>query len=355
MSFFEKVLNKIEERRNRKLKGLYNGIPFPFPTYQENYMHSIEKGLVYGILGPTGGGKSRWARNTFIYHPIKFSLEKNYPIKILYFSLEDSKELTYRKILSHYLWERHNKIIKDEYLTSTKNPLPEEILNLLKKDKEFFESLEDILYIIDDTTNPSDINKKCEAAYKKYGDEYHYIVIIDNYANVSTEDGMSRHESVGKLSREYVRLNLAKKLKMTILVVLQQDADTNKNAARNSETRKLNTIEPQLSSIAVNKEVQRDIFILWALFSPWDFEIENYPFKDGWKTNILRDKFRALITLKNNEGEMAPRMGMYFRGTEEVFEELPNPSEVEKLDVIYQKRIKEEEEKRRIKITGKLF
>jgi len=93
---------------------------------------------------------------------------------------------------------------------------------------------------------------------------------------------------------------------------------------------------------------------VFALFDPWRFEIKEYPFTGAYKTEILRGRFRSLIHLKTNEGEIAPRLGLYFDGKHEIFSEMPLATDTVALEKIY-KQITDEERERINKLTGKLF
>jgi len=347
MSLYEKVLKEIEQKKINKEQGYFNGIPFPYQNYQENYVSSIDKGQYAGIVAAPGEGKSRWARYTYVYKPLQFSLKHNYPIKILYFALEDSKESIQKKIFAHYLYDKHNEDVNPKYLESKEKPLSQRLLDLIKKDAEFYKKFEDNVFIIDNINTPSGIYNKCVAANEKFGATHHMIVIIDNYANIIKEaHHLNEHEAVGELSRKYVRLELCKRLKMSVLAVVQQDLASVNHAARNSDNIKMSTVEPNLASLGNNKQITRDFHILWALFTPWRFEIKAYPNKEGWNTEVLRNRFKSLIMLKTNESEMAPRMGMLFNGGRETFEEMPSIKDIEALDRLYKNVLQEEQEKR---------
>ena len=88
---YNKVKEKILQNKEIKQNGKFVGIPMPFKRLAE-YIPIIERGHSIGILGATGSGKSRVTRYVFLYHVYKFSKENNYPVRIIYFPLEDSKE-----------------------------------------------------------------------------------------------------------------------------------------------------------------------------------------------------------------------------------------------------------------------
>lgn len=346
MSYYEQVVLKdIIEKRERRINGSFNGIPLPFSRWQE-YFPSLDKGMYYGILGNSGLGKSRFIRHTFLYETLKFSWKNNYPVKIIYFALEDGKLLVYKKLIKHYLWERHRINLPAKYIESKDLPLAQKYLDVLEGDKEFYKILEDSVYIINNATTPSEIYKVCMKVIEQFGHERHIIAIIDNYSNITKDPHhKTEWEAVRELSRNMIRLDLCLKHHMTVIAVLQTDFDTEKFTARNAGKAGISAVEPNMGSIGDVKVIARDMFALLALFSPWKYEITRYPYSEGYNIEVLRDRFRSVLMLKNNEGEMAPRLPLLFDGGNEVFTELPRLEEKEKLDQLYQQIIREEKEK----------
>jgi hypothetical protein len=352
MGFFKKTfLPKIKENKERKEKGEYNGIPFCYENYR-NYTESIDKGVYYGLLSASGNAKSFWMRYSFIYQPLEFSKETGYKLKIILFALEDSKMQIYKKIVAHYLWVHKSIIISQKLLESKTDPLPDKYLEMIEEFEDFFDYFEENVYIFDSLTDPDSILEKCEEANAKYGDEYHMICIIDNYANISQGNYKSKYEAVTTLSSQHIRLNICKKMDWTVLAILQSDLETEKTAGRNAHTGNLGSIEPNLGSLGDVKVIVRDFHIIWALFNPWRYEIASYPHqKAGWNTEILRNRFRSLITLKNNLEEMAPRLGLYFEGSKGIFSELPAVDNEEELGKLYRHVLEQEKKIRESRST----
>lgn len=103
--YFDEIIKDLKNKKERREKGLYNGIPIHFKRYSQ-YFPSIDKGSYIGVLAATGLGKSKFVRDFALYRPLDFSMRTGYPIKILYFALEDPKGLVYKHMLRHYLWDR---------------------------------------------------------------------------------------------------------------------------------------------------------------------------------------------------------------------------------------------------------
>jgi hypothetical protein len=342
MSYYEQqFLKDINDKRERKINGEYNGIPFCFPNYQ-NYVQSIDKGIYYCLASGPGNGKSFWMRYAFIYEPLKFALQTGYKIKILLFALEDSKSQIYKNICAHYLWERHGIYISKKILDSKIEPLPEKYLKFLQKDIEFYKIFEDMVYIIDDISEPDEMLAACEKCYNKFGEEYHYIGIVDNYANISQGSYKSKYEAVDTFSSQHVRMNLCKKLNFSFLAIVQNDMESEKNAGRYNGGN-ISSVEPTLGSFGDIKIISRSMHVIWALFNPWRYGILTYPNTKGYNIDLLRNKFRSLLMLKNNLDEMAPRLGLYFDGSKGTFEELPAVNDEEALRKIYDKVLQEEQ------------
>lgn len=342
MSFFkEKFLREIREKKERREKGEYNGIPFCFPNYR-NYVNSIDQGVYYGLLSGTGNGKSYWMRYTFIYEPLKFALQTGYKVKILLFALEDSKMQVYKKLIAHYLWEHQQVYIPQKLIDSKEDPLPDRYMKMMENESEFFDIFENTVYIINDKLNPDEILDSCIKADEKFGKDYHMIAIIDNYSNITQGEYSSEYEAILKLSREHIRLNLIKQRNWSVLAIMQSDQDSEKHAARNTASGNIVSIEPNLGSIGKIKIISQDMHVVWALFNPWRYGLLVYPNAKGYNIDALRNRFRSLIMLKNNLEDMAPRLGLYFDGSKGIFNELPAITDEEALQRIYLQVLEEE-------------
>lgn len=348
MTLYEEVLQEIEYKKTRKERGLFNGIPFPYPKWRD-FIPSIDKGMYLGLLAPSGVGKSRFVRKTFVYDLYEFSKANDYPIKILYFALEDAKIPVYKKIICHYLWKRHQFDISPTQLDSKFVGFDNRYLQVMKDDRKFFMELEKDVVIINDCATPSEIVARCEDAHKRAGETHHIVVIIDNFSNILPDAHHANEwQAVRELSRNHIRLNLCKRLGMTVIGVLQTDVDTDKNTYRNSDKAPISTLEPNTASIGDIKVIIRDFYVLLGLFHPWKYEIKRYPYQDGYNTEVLRNNFRSLLMLKNNEGEMAPRLPLWFDGRKEIFSEMPALTEKDALDKLYAGILAEETRKREV-------
>jgi hypothetical protein len=353
---YQEVLKDLEHKQALKISGKSNGIPFPFSRFRD-YITDIEPGSYIGILGNAGIGKSKFTRNTFVYHSIDYSLTHNYPIKIIYFALEDPAKKIYKNLICHYAFTRHQYSISLMKLESKGDfTLPDEALNIIRKDEHFYAWIDRNVLIVEDCLTPDSIEAKCDELYKKISRDNHVIVIVDNYANLVPDDGKKDWDAVRYFSRNIVRLKICKFYNWTVIGVLQEDQETEKNRFRSIAAGKSNigSLEPNGSSIGNAKIIVQDLFYGIGIFSPWKYELLRYPNNKGYDIDILRNNFRAINIFKNNESDSGVRLGLFF-DKHEVFRQMPVTTDEAALKLIYDRII--EEEKKRIQKFGntKLF
>lgn len=355
---YKQVLGKLVEKRNRKLSGEITGIPFPFERFKP-YIPELERGAYIGFLGASGAAKSKLTRFMCVYSVLDFAFANNYPIKILYFALEDPKEKIFMNLMAHYLLVRHGfKTNLWELESKGDFVFPPEAERLLKKDEDFYNWVHEHLWIIDDCLTPNEIHEKCLAVNSRLKNNEHVLMIVDNYANIipDDEDKGDDWKAVRRFSRNIVRTELCKQYDFTVFAVLQQDLDTERYIFRSVAAGKSSagSIEPSASSIGDVKIIIRDFYYAIGLINPWKYEITHYPNSKGYNIDILRNKVRFLNIFKTNEGEIGGRLGLLF-GHAENFTELPSLEDAEALDRVYRNVLEEEQEKKNKYLQKKLF
>lgn len=345
MSLYDKTLQDLIDKKNRRESGLFNGVDSPFPRHSE-YFSGFEKGQYIGLLGTTGDGKSKLSR-FFMYSMIDFAIKNHYPIKIIYFALEDTDIPVYKKIMSHYLFIRQNIDISQDYFNSKHTPLSSHYIDCIRKDEKFWRLFDKIVWIVNSVSSPNAMQKTVDSVYKKYGESHHIFVILDNQSNITKDSEVDDSEwaAIKRMSRDIVRLDFCSK-GITTLAVLQTDFATEGNAFRNAGKGSLLNIEPNLSSIGDAKIVCRSMHTVFGLFSPWRYELPHYPSSDAYDCGILRNRIKSILHLKSNEGEMSPRLCLKFDGKHEIFEELPQVQDKDALQKIYTDIIEQEKAKR---------
>ncbi len=91
--------------------------------------------------------------------------------------------------------------------------------------------------------------------------------------------------------------------------------------------------EPTLDGLANNKEIQRDDYVILALYSPDRFGFEEY---DGYDIIRMRDTFRSVIIRKNRLGVPNKYVPLLFDGATNRFQELPYADERQLLNLAYE-------------------
>ena len=149
-SLSERVINKLEERRQNLLEGNINCIPFPFANFRED-IPGIEQGRYISITGATKSSKSMFASKLLFeailyafYNPDKLS------ILIRYFPLEETPEGIMERFMSFLLYKKSNNTIRvspsDLRSTNNDKPVNKRILEILQTDEyqeliKFFEKV----------------------------------------------------------------------------------------------------------------------------------------------------------------------------------------------------------------------
>lgn len=137
MGLITRVLDNLEERRQKVLDGGINCIPLPFPSFRQDWP-GIEQRKYYLLSGSTKGGKSQLANYLFVYTPILYAY--NHPdqvkVKIFYFPLEETPENITMRFMSYLLYTMSGMKIRispaNLRSTDANNVLDESVLNILR-------------------------------------------------------------------------------------------------------------------------------------------------------------------------------------------------------------------------------
>lgn len=360
---YNKVKEKILQNKEIKQNGKFVGIPMPFKRLAE-YIPIIERGHSIGILGATGSGKSRVTRYVFLYHVYKFSKENNYPVRIIYFPLEDSKEKVYRNMICHYMYELYNiRITLQELDSKGDRNLPEFVVDKLEEAKDFFKDFENTVILVDGIHTPTEIYKYCKNYALKTGveesyflnvegeeveqirytpnNDVHTVVIVDNLSNIDIEEGAEdERKAIVKFGKKYVREKLCNLYNFTVVQVLQQDFASERQSFTKDGNSIIGKLEPSLAAIGDSKTVARSMHLVLGLFNPTRFDLLTYPIpskhdpQNTYRLDILGNRFRSLIVLKANDTDFGMKVAINFDAITEVMTELPKPKTPE-IEEIY--------------------
>lgn len=353
MALYETIKSSILHNRDIKRGGGHVGIPIPFERLAQ-YIPIVERGHSIGILGATGSGKSRFVRWLFIYHVYKFYKQTGYPVKILFFPLEDSKEKVYRNLICHYMFELYGIYINLQELDSKgQRILPDFVQEKLEEATEFFNDFEQIVDIVDGINEPTQIFDYCvdyaastgKTVKKRYipNDDVHTIIIIDNISNIDIEAGTrDEREAIVRFCKTYVRGRLCNYFGFTVVQVLQQDFASERQSYTRDGDSIIGKLEPSLAALGDSKTISRSMHLVLGIFHPSRFGILQYPLpnkrdpSNTYRLDILGNRFRSLSVLKANDTDFGMRVAFNFDAVSEVMWELPLPKSPE-LDAIYTK------------------
>lgn len=360
-SLFENALKEVYTKKEAVAAGDYVGIPYPYPRLNE-YLACIEKGQAIGILGGSGTGKSRFTRFTFLYHVYKFYKETGYKVRIVFFCMEDSKELSFNFVLCRYLFDTYGIRITPQMLGSRKGELSDDILVKISEARDYFEEFESIVSFVDGEDEPKNMYAICRKiamrlgkVYKyqtmiegeeveqfRYESDTHVIAIFDNMSNISSSDNSSNEqEAILEFVKKYMRLKLCNFFKWTCVLVQQMDFESERQSFTKAGESVAAKLEPSLASIGDSKRSARSLHLIFSLFNPARYELPQYPMPSKYNTEnfyditLLGNDFRSLKVLKSNFTETGMRVPLLFDGMTESFSELPKPKSYE-LNKIYE-------------------
>ena len=240
MDIIDRSIEKLLSRRQRILDGKVNCIPLPFPRLRAQFP-GIERRRYTICTANQKIGKSKFSDYLYIYEPFFYTLEHpgQLRVKVLYFTLEMGREEKFYEFLCHLLYRLDNIRISPTNLKSTNadNPCPEYILSLIQSERYqgYIQKFREMVTYIDDVRNPTGIYKRIRSFmlergqfhYKKgtvkdenglpmevdvidyfeYNDNEEYVeVILDNYSNLSQEQGLSKRETIEKMSKYAIEL-----------------------------------------------------------------------------------------------------------------------------------------------------
>lgn len=297
------LLDKLETRRNNVLMGKVNCIPSPFLRFSNDFV-GIEQGKTVIVSANSKVGKTQLTNYMFVYNPLFYAFQNpdKVRVKILYFNLEETEENITLRFISHLLSNTHglqipNVRIGTKNLRSTyaNNPLSQETLDVLKNNVQFNQIMDFYYKHVEfrPERHPTGIKKAIESFllengtihYKKVKlldketgrteeiDAFDYyepkdpdlyvIPIVDHFALLNSESGLSTKQTMDLMSSYFVKLR--NRYNITPIEVIQQAAEM-----ESTENFKQKRLRPTAQGIGESKTLVRDrtyfVFIYALLF-----------------------------------------------------------------------------------------
>jgi len=345
---FDSVVDEIIANKKIKDEGGQIGIPYPFPSLNRN-LGAIQRGSVIGVTANSGVSKSKFTRFVYIYNVYNFYKRTGYNVKILYFPLEDSHNEVVYNMICFYLKDKYDMNVSVQHLYQLGDyDLNTYTIKRIQEARGYFSDLYNILEVFDSSSTTTEMNYNVESWAAKNGiitkndkgeiigykllTGAHTIEIIDNLSNITPEakhgyGDKSAHNAIGELAHHYARKVWSKIFDHTVVLVQQQSQGKEKVQFAQNGRQLYEKYEPSLGDLADNLTVQRSFHVAFGIFSP-----ERYPDLHeywGYDIAVLGSFFRSVKILKSNRsGSTGKIIPLWFEGSSEHYEEMPQTNKV---------------------------
>lgn len=352
---YKRVLEELKYNKYIRESGKEISIPFPFERFS-NYFPGIQKARYTIVTANSKVGKTKITDFLYCYNVVEQVITKGIKAKVLYFSLEVSKEDKIKEAICHRLHVKYGILRSPEQLSSMfKNYILDDRVLSIIQSKEFtswIEMFERVVQIIDTKRSPSAIfnyiltyaantgryvsktgeildptlvHKGDKETLEKLdvylaNDPDTYVIPIFDHGSLLSfqEDGYSDLRLALNDFSSYYCLYMRDRLRYSPVLIQQQAA-----AQESTENIKLNMLQPSASGLGDSKVIGRDCNIMLGLFAPVRYKIREY---EGYDITKLRDHHRELSIILNRHG-FSVTTQLYFNGASNYFCELPESKE----------------------------
>lgn len=359
MRIFQKVKEEIKKNKKIRLDGGYTCIPFVLLPKLGQVVPGIEQEKYYLVTANSKVGKTKLGDFLFVYNPYEFvtTKETDIKLKVLYFSLEVSKEEKLSQFYSYLLYKNHGIVISPEKLKSRFENyiLEDDIETLLDSYDGEMERFESMVEIIDNIKNPFGIYKYVRdyayahgehydkdgkivpkehllssepairdaanlriAEYRPYNPQEYVVIIVDHLSLLHTEKGQDLWTTIFNFSSKYC-LAMRDRWRYIPVAIQQQAADQEKQQFTFKGDSIVAKLRPSPDGLADCKLTQRDVNVMFGLFAPHRYKIENY---EGYDIDRLADNYREFNVMLNRNGSGFINLDLYFNGAANYFKEL---------------------------------
>jgi hypothetical protein len=337
-----KVIESLESNRGKRLRGDVIAIPWSLRRLS-SLIPGVERSKYYLITASPKGGKTQLADFLFVIEPIEWYIrtKPKIKLKILYFSLEMSKESKILQAISYKLNKDYGISIAPQHLKSTfgNYVLDEKILRIIhsRDFQAWLSKFESLVTYIDDIRSPERIHRFVKGYAEKHGkylekdgiiEDYlpndpdeHVIVVCDHLSLLSPDNGDTLHNAMYKYSA-YHCLEFRDRFKYTVVNIQQQSADSSKQQFDYRGNSILEKIRPSPDGLADMRLSSRDVNLMISLFNPSSYNIEEH---EGIDLRQIGNWHRELFINLNRDGLANASLQLYFNGAVNEFMELPRP------------------------------
>lgn len=364
------VVRDIEERTQERINGkeFYISFKDKYPLLSM-YLPGIMKGVMYAITAASGVSKTQLAKDMFVVTPYLWALKKpNVKYKIIYFALEETKKEFIQSFIRKILGATYKIYYNANEINGTANyKMNASDLAKINQVKRKVAKMLEHVEVVDNIYNPTGIYKKCREFSKKWGThkykmktfeipqkdgtvklvnkkvyshwepnekDLHVMVVVDHLndflgeQDVHTNNRLTKGQAMAKWVDEYAKKQLIKNWDWTVTNVIQQSAETEQKQFTFKGANIVPKLEPSLSNLGNNKEIQRAHYVILGLFSPAKYFVKDY---NGYDITELANYYRCILVLKNRIGNSNFKYNLYHNGAVMQFNELPDKFDTSKL------------------------
>lgn len=374
--FVTKRIGEYRESAKRSASGLVNYIPFVgIGSKISYYVPGIIPKTMYKVTSGSGAGKTQFTKFLFVYQAILYAIKYKVNYKVVYFALEESKEEFIDGLFIHILRRYHGlNITRFELNAMSKRKLSKSDFDAIERAKVFVATIMEMIIIVDHLYTPTEMYNKCREIAESEGvftvdaknnevytpdDPNQLRLVITDHISLVEEDYDAKREkyldlrtSMAVWHTRYQRKIITKKWGWAALNVQQQGLESENLVFNSKGDTVISKLIPSMQGLGDNKTILRDDYVIFGLFAPERFRIENYlgysicdPIKQS-----LYDNFRSLHLIKNRFGTPNKVLPMYFDGSYNYFSEMPGAGDTAGMQKVYDlitaNSIKPKEEKK---------
>jgi len=341
---YKSVTDAIIKNRTKRLNNEVISIPWSLKGLSR-IIPGVEQARYSIISAGPKAGKSQLADFLYLYEPFEWVREnKDSPItlKILYFSLEMSRQTKILQAISYKLNKSYGISISPQNLKSTFESyiLDERVLKIIKS-KEFqnwLQDLESTVTFIDNLRSPGAIYNYVRKYAEKNGkfmnegenllyfpdNPNEYVIILTDHLSLLSPDHGTLFDAIYDYSA-YKCLEFRDRFGYTVVNVQQQSAASGQQQFDYRGGSVVEKIRPTVEGLADCKLSARDCCLMISLFNPTGYNIEKYENIDLRKIGRWH---RELYVNLNRNGLANAMVQLFFNGAVNEFAELPKTEDI---------------------------
>lgn len=341
MSIFDDALGIIEDGLNDKNIG----IPLEKCPGLTEFTYGTRKGTYILIGAETGVGKTKFARDQFMFAPYDYYKKMNDPSKLdvhfIDFSLEiTAKENMINAIIRKIYKDTGRSIPYRKVMGFSKDfRLTNEEQILIKSYRKYFEEYEKKLTVIDGAVTATKFHDTLLTHFRKHGKfskddgsmsisklgmytpnnaQLLTVGIVDTINLADNEQGQVNKQSIDRISK--IALIFRNVCNFTPVVIQQFNAD---NSDIQRQRHGIKT--PMLRDFEDSKRTTKDANLIIGLWDPTRYQQQTMKFgKTVLDVGQLRTWLVSAHVLKNRNGTTNKRFPLRFLGAVSMFEEFPS-------------------------------